>query len=90
MSSRTPRIFGLIGEHGKIIKPTDGLISLTNPESERYTLVIFPKAKETTIIISQEFADGKFFYKEYTLKDKFPKIKFIRFDTKHPKEDILE
>lgn len=83
-----PANFWLIDHKGKIVKATDGIIALSNPSAESYTLVIFPKSNSTLVIISQDFGE-KFFYKEYTLKNMFPKIKFIHFDTKHPKEDIL-
>lgn len=84
-----PANFWLVDHHGKIISSAGGIISLTNPESENYTLVIWPQSKETLLIISQDLGE-KFFYKEYMLKNIFPKVFKLRFDSKHPKEDILK
>jgi hypothetical protein len=84
-----PADFRLVDPRGTITKSTDGIITLTNSKSQDYTLYIFPKSNNTTLIISQELGDT-FYYKEYTLKNLLPKVKFIKFDAKHPKEDILK
>lgn len=85
-----PADFWVTDAGGNKIAPTDNLITLTNPSSGLYKLTVVPKSTDTTLIISQELADGTFFYKEYTLTGTSTKVKSINVDPKNPQEDILK
>jgi len=89
-----PATVWVIDPHGKILKDSDGLISILDPKSGLYELIFWPSEKDTHIIVAQMLSENRNYWKAYTFKNFFPKlhlpqIHFIMFDDKHPKGDIL-
>ncbi|MCX6792065.1 MAG: hypothetical protein NT149_03445 [Candidatus Gottesmanbacteria bacterium] len=85
-----PADFWIMDPKGKITKDTDGLISFTNPKRGSYTAFIAPKQKDSLIIVIQVLPDGRVLYKEYSDKNRLPKIHILNFDDREAKEDILK
>jgi len=88
------RLF-VIEPSGKIVQDTDGLISILDPKAGEYKIIFWPREEESRLVVAQIFENDKNFWKEYTLKSRFPpffapQIRFLYFDAKHSKEDILK
>lgn len=85
-----PSAFGVEDQNGKIIKDTDGMVSLINPLANKYKFRIIPKSGNTLFIVAQFLEDGRVLWKEYNLKNILPKTGLINFDPANPQDDALQ
>jgi pimeloyl-ACP methyl ester carboxylesterase len=85
-----PGSFWIKDEGGNVIESQKGIISLMNPKTGNYELQIIPQSNDTLIIVSQFLSNGNTLYREYHFKGISPKTEDIKFDTKHPSNDILK
>lgn len=92
-----PSKFWIIEPRGKLVKDKDGIISIMNPKSGIYRLIFWPKEKTNRLVVAQILKNDQNFWKEYTLTShiqrfhhfSIPQIHILKFDAKHPKEDIF-
>ncbi len=74
---------------GKFMKDTDGLVSYLNPKAGMYKLFMWHSEKDALIIVAQILPNNVNLWREYPINHRFPQIRTLWFDPKHPKEDIL-
>ena len=84
-----PNTFQISDKNGITTSSENGMIAIMNPKDGNYQLQINPASQNTTFIVAQFLADGKYFYKEYKFKGSNQETKIIEFNNKHPNEDIL-
>lgn len=85
-----PGNFWVKDSKGNIFQSEDGIVTIFNPESQDYELQVVPQSDNTLLIVEQLLPDNRAFYKEYHLKGIAPKSKDIKFNAKHPSNDILK
>lgn len=76
-----PAGFWLTDKNNNVIKDTDGIIILVNPDTGNYKLKIQPKNWNTKITIGQFLESGQSKISEYKLFNPFPKNKTLRFNS---------
>lgn len=84
-----PGNFWIKDNKGNVRQSEDGVVTYFDPISGSYDLQIVPQTNDTLIIVEQILPNDKTLYKEYHLKGTAPKTEEIKFDLKHPSEDIL-
>lgn len=70
-------------------RDSSGLLSIFNPKSGAYRLIIVPNSENSLLIAGQILSNGKILYKEYEFKNRLPKIKTIQFYPENTQEELL-
>jgi len=81
--------FYITDKDGNVTNSENGMIAIVNPVSGDYQLQITPITTNTTFIVGQFLPNKQTLYKEYKLKGLVQEAKTIKFDSKHPTEDIM-
>lgn len=85
-----PADFWIVSPDESIVKDSQNLTVFPNPKSGAYKLIVFPKDTQTRVVVAQFLPNGKILWKEYTLKNRLPKIKTITFDANNPIDDAMQ
>lgn len=75
-----PSSFWITDPSGKIVKDKENMVSILNPKAGNHRLLLLPHTSNTLLIVGQFLDDGTVLWDEESLKNKFPKLKTIKFN----------
>ncbi len=71
-------------------KSVQSMVALLNPKNGTYRLLVMPTSDTTRLIVAQFLPDNKTLWKEYSLKNRLPIIKTIKYDMENPLENPVQ